>query len=174
MLEILGDPSQVPAWTDAIEGRPVDWSTMLTRYRALVDWPGASFWPELSAANPDALVLLSVRDPESWYRSASNTIFLAFDHLPPELAPWMGAVRKLIHDRFCDRLDDPTAMMDAFARHNDAVRAEIPAGRLLEWSPGDGWEPICDRLGMAVPTETFPVTNTTSEFREMIGLEPLT
>jgi hypothetical protein len=174
MLEILGDPVQVPAWTDAIEGRPVDWSTLLTRYRALVDWPGASFWPELSAANPDALVLLSVRDPESWYRSASNTIFLAFDHMPPELAPWMGAVRKLLHDRFSDRLDDPTAMMDAFARHNDAVRAEIPAGRLLEWSPGDGWEPICDRLGLPVPTEPFPVTNTTDEFREMVGLSPLT
>jgi len=174
MLEMLGDPSQIPAWTDAIEGRPVDWSAMLTRYRALVDWPGASFWPELTAANPDALVLLSVRDPESWYRSASNTIFLAFDHMPPELAPWMGEVRKLLHDRFSDRLDDPTAMMDAFARHNDAVRADIPAGRLLEWAPGDGWEPICDRLGMPVPTEPFPVTNTTDEFREMVGLTPLT
>ena len=85
MLEIMADPSQVPAWIDAIEGRPVDWSVMLARYRAIVDWPGGSFWPELSAAYPDALVLLSVRDPESWYRSASNTIFLSFDHVPPEL-----------------------------------------------------------------------------------------
>ena len=169
MVEIFGEPSQVPAWTDAIDGRPVDWSAMLTRYGALVDWPGASFWPELSAANPDALVLLSVRDPESWYRSASNTIFLAFDHMPPELAPWMGAVAKLLHDRFSDRFDDPTAMMDAFVRHNDAVRAEIPAGRLLEWETGDGWEPICDRLEIPVPTEPFPVTNTTDEFREMMG-----
>jgi hypothetical protein len=41
----------------------------------------------------------------------------------------------------------------------------------LEWTPGDGWEPICDRLGLAVPAEPFPVTNTTAEFREMIGLE---
>src|SRR5580704_10987322 len=119
MVEILGDPSQVPAWIDAIEGRPVDWSTMLTRYRAVVDWPGASFWPELSAANPDALVLLSVRDPEGWYRSASNTIFASFDHMPPELTPWMDQVRKLLHDRFSDRFDEPTAMMDAFVCHND-------------------------------------------------------
>ena len=65
MLEILGDPTQIPAWTDAIEGRPVDWPAMLSAYRAIVDWPGGSFWPELSAANPDALVLLSIRDPES-------------------------------------------------------------------------------------------------------------
>ena len=41
-------------------------------------------------------MLLSVRDPEEWYRSASNTIFLTFDNMPPEIAPWMDAVRKLL------------------------------------------------------------------------------
>ena len=172
MIEVFGQPDQVAGWTDAIEGRPVDWSALLERFGAIVDWPGGSFWPELSAAFPDALVLLSVRDPEAWYRSASNTIFLAFDHMPPELAPWLSEVKKLMHDRFCDDLDDPTAMMDAFERHNDAVRRGIPASRLLEWTPGDGWEPICDRLGLAVPAEPFPVTNTTAEFRELLGLEP--
>jgi len=173
MVEILGDPSQIPAWMDAIDGQPVDWPAMLSNYRTIVDWPGAAFWPELSKAFPDALVLLSVRDPESWYRSASNTIFLAFDHMPPELVPWMDAVRRLLGERFSDRLDDPTAMMDAFVRHNDAVRAAVPASRLLEWTAGDGWEPICDRLGIPVPAEPFPVTNTTGEFREMIGMPPV-
>ena len=174
MLEILGDPTQIPAWTDAIEGRPVDWAAMLSAYRAIVDWPGGAFWPELSAANPDALVLLSVRDPESWYRSASNTIFLTFENMPPEIAPWMDTVRKLLRDRFSDRFDDPTAMMDAFTRHYNTVRAQVPAERLLEWTLGDGWEPICERLGLAVPGEPFPITNTTDEFREMVGIPPLT
>ncbi len=173
MLEILGDPGQIPAWVDAIEGRPVDWSIMLAKYRAVVDWPGGAFWNELSQVNPDALVLLSVRDPEAWYRSASNTIFLTFDNMPPELAPWMDAVRELLHDRFSDRFDDPTTMMDAFVRHNDAVRTEVSASRLLEWNLGDGWDPICDRLGLPVPSEPFPVTNSTDEFREMVGIPPL-
>jgi hypothetical protein len=172
MVEVFGQPDQIAGWTDAIEGRPVDWPTLLERFGAIVDWPGASFWPELSSAFPDALVLLSVRDPEGWYKSASNTIFLAKDNMPPELAPWMTAVDKMFRDRFCDSLEDPTAMMDAFERHNDAVRRGVPASRLLEWTPGDGWEPICDRLGLPVPAEPFPVTNTTAEFREMLGLEP--
>jgi hypothetical protein len=174
MMEIMADPAQIPAWTAAIDGDPVDWSVVLKDYRSLVDWPGAAFWPELSAANPEALVLLSVRDPESWYRSASNTIFLSFDNLPPELQPWMNSVRRLLRERFSDRFDDPTAMMDALERHNAAVRTAIPAGRLLEWQPGDGWEPICERLGLDVPAEPFPLTNTTVEFREMIGLPPMT
>jgi hypothetical protein len=173
MVEVLGNPAQVPSWIDAIEGRPVDWSTMLEGYRSIVDWPGGSFWPEISRANPNALVLLSVRDADSWYRSASNTIFLSFDHMPPELAPWMDAVRRLLHDRFCDRFDDPTAMMDAYERHNEAVRDEVSSCRLLEWTFEDGWDPICERLGLEVPVEPFPVTNSTGEFREMVGLPPL-
>ncbi len=173
MVEILGDPGQAAAWMDAIEGRPVDWSSMPPGYDTLVDWPGCSFWPELSDANPDALVLLSVRDPEDWYRSASNTIFGAFDRMPPELAPWMASVLKLLHDRFSDRFDDPTAMMDAFERHNAEVKRTVSPERLLVWSPGDGWEPICARLGVDVPDEPFPVTNTTDEFRAMVGLDPV-
>lgn len=174
MLEVLGDPNQVPGWIDAIEGRPVDWSALLVRYRAVVDWPGASFWRELSQANPGALVLLSVRDPEEWYRSATNTIFLTFDHMPPEVAPWMDEVRKLLRDRFSDHFNDETAMIDAYTRHNTAVRAEVPGSRLLEWNLVDGWDPICERLRLPVPVEPFPVTNSTDEFREMVGIPPLT
>jgi hypothetical protein len=173
MVEMFGDTEAIAGWTAAIEGQPTDWRALLDPYVALVDWPGASFWPELTATYPDALVLLSVRPAEEWYRSASNTIFLAFDHMPPEVAPWMEAVRKLMHDRFDDRHDDPVAMMEAFERHNDAVRAAIEPERLLEWSPGDGWEPLCDRLGLPVPAEPFPVTNTTSEFRDMLGVPPV-
>jgi hypothetical protein len=173
MLEVLGDPVQMSGWTDAIEGRPVDWSTLLEPYRAIVDWPGGAFWRELLAVNPDAMVLLSVRDPDDWYQSASNTIFAAFDHMPPEAAPWMDAVRTLLHDRFSDRFDDPTAMMDAFEHHNDTVRKEVVPSQLLEWRPADGWEPICERLGLEVPAEPFPVTNSTDEFRTMIGMPPV-
>jgi hypothetical protein len=170
MFEVLGDPSQVPGWIDAIDGRPVDWAHLLRRYRAVVDWPGASFWRELLAANPGALVLLSVRDPEDWYKSASNTIFLGFDQVPREFAPWMNAVRTLLRDRFSDHFDDPTAMIAAYERHNEAVRSEVPPSQLLEWRPSDGWEPICERLGKPVPGDPFPLVNTTAEFRAMLGM----
>ncbi len=174
MVETFGDSAEVPGWIGAIEGKPVDWPLLLARYRAIVDWPGASFWREISAAFPDALVLLSVRDPEAWYRSASDTIFLTLGQVPPpERARWRNAVCKLLHDRFSDRFDDPAAMMDAFQRHNDAVRREVPAARLLEWRPRDGWDPICERLGLPVPDDPFPVTNTTNQTRAMFGMPPV-
>ena len=64
-------------------------------------------------------------------------------------------------------------MMDAFERHNAAVRAGVPAERLLDWTATDGWEPLCERLGLDVPDEPFPLTNTTADTRAIIGLPPL-
>jgi hypothetical protein len=174
MLEIIGDPSQVSGWTDAIDGRDVDWQILLDGYVAQVDWPGASFWRELSAANPDALVVLSTRDADAWYLSASNTIFNVFESPPPGLEGWFEvAVPKMFGERFCDDLGNPSAMIDAFERHNAEVRAGVPADRLLEWTPSEGWEPICERLGVPVPDEPFPITNTTQEMRERLGLPSL-
>jgi hypothetical protein len=169
MSEVFAHPEQVPVWMDAIDGRPIDWQHLMNGYVAQVDWPGASFWPELLEANPDALVVLSVRDPESWYKSASNTIFLPLDGLLPmdEGGAWMSAVKQLLGERFSDRFED------RFERHNDEVRRRVPPAQLLEWTPGDGWEPICRRLGAPVPEEPFPITNTTNEMRAMLGLPPV-
>jgi hypothetical protein len=142
-------------------------------YTAQVDWPGASFWPELSAANPDALVLLSTRDPDSWYASCTNTIFAGIRGMVEEGNEWMAALTRMFSERFSDKLEDKDAMIEAFEKHNAAVRAGVPKERLLEWTAADGWEPICERLGVAVPAEPFPKVNTTDEFRSMVGMPPL-
>ena len=173
MYEVFVDPLDIPRWTAAIDGEPVDWSTMCAGYAAVVDWPGAAFWPEMTAANPDALVVLSVRDPAGWYRSASNTIFELYDNPPPEMAAWFGAMRRLLAQRFNCAFDDEQAMIDTFVRHNEAVRQAIPRGRLLEWTATDGWEPLCDRLGVEVPSDPFPCTNDTNQWRELVGMAPV-
>jgi hypothetical protein len=173
MVEVFAHPEEVPVWTDAIDGKPIDWDALMKGYTAQVDWPGASFWPELSKANPDALVLLSTRDPDLWFTSCSNTIFGGLKMMADGGDAWMGAMLRLFKERFSDRVQDRDAMVAAYKRHNDAVRAAIPKERLLEWTPSDGWEPICERLNLPVPAGPFPVTNTTAEFREMMGLPPL-
>jgi hypothetical protein len=174
MIEvIMVSPEQIPTWTAAIDGKQIDWNKLMEPYTAQVDWPGASFWPELSAANPDALVLLSTRDPEAWYKSCTNTIFAGIRDMAADGMDWMAAVLRLLAERFSDKLEDKDAMIEAFEKHNAAVRAGVPKARLLEWTPGDGWEPICERLGLAVPDEPFPKVNTTEEFRAMVGMPPL-
>ena len=67
-------------------------------------------------------------------------------------------------NRFTTRLDDREAAIAAYERHNAEVRRRAPKERLVEWSPGDGWEPLCRALGVPVPDAPFPHANSTEEF----------
>ncbi|MDQ2748684.1 MAG: sulfotransferase family protein [Actinomycetota bacterium] len=160
MAEVLADRERHFAlWAPILRGEAANWEEVFAGYVAQVDFPGAAFWQEISGAFPDALVVLSTRPAEDWYRSAASTIFqLDDDH-------GSSPFRDLWQERFGDRFDDGAAMIAAYERHYAAVRSSIPPDRLLEWTVTDGWAPLCDRLGLPVPDEPFPRTNTTQEFR---------
>ena len=173
MLEVFQRPDDVPVWHSAVKDEPVDWDALFAGYVAAVDWPVAAFWREISAAYPDAVVLLSVRDAAEWWRSADQTIWEASRREPPpELASWHEMVLDLLSQRFTPRWDDRDGAMAAYEHHNDEVRATVPSDRLVEWRPGDGWAPICAALDLAVPDEPFPHVNSTADFRAMAGLDP--
>jgi len=162
MLELFAHPEQVPVWHAAARGEMPDWSKLLHGYAASVDWPSAAFWPELARAFPAALVLLSVRDADAWWRSAGETIFPALEQAPsPE---WRAMIEDLFASRFTSAYRDRAAAIAAFERNNALVREKVPAHRLLEWRAVDGWAPICGAFGLPIPAEPFPHVNTTAEF----------
>lgn len=87
MVEVNAHPEHDPAWLALARGEPGDWR-VLRGYASTVDWPSTYFWRELAAANPEAKVILTTRDPEAWYDSASATIFarmLEFEVLRTEV-----------------------------------------------------------------------------------------
>jgi hypothetical protein len=174
MIETFGRPDDISVWHRAIDGDVPDWEAFLADYVAAVDWPACAFWRELSDAFPDALVLLSTRDVDSWWTSASSTIFEA---LAGELSAEeiRGGQQSMVIDLFFKRFtplwQDEDEAKAAFVAHNEAVRAAIPKERLVEWQPGDGWEPICNALGLPVPDEPYPHVNTTADFRTMTGMD---
>ncbi len=169
MIEVFAHPDEMPVWTAAAEGRMPDWQQFLGGYSATCDWPSAAFWPEIAAAFPDAPIILSVRDPESWLTSAHNTIFVhlqdALDK-PAGEDPWADMIRAIFSARFDANIHDDEAMKRAFAEWNDRVRRDADPDRLVVWRATDGWPPLCDALGVPVPDEPFPVTNTTEEWRQ--------
>ena len=160
----------VPVWHAAIRGEDVDWSSVLDGYVAIVDWPGAACWRSMAAAYPDAKVLLSTRkDAATWWKSASATIMSEVSPEDEAAHPELKDFGRMVHDMFAafdPGWKDPDVAMAAYERHNAAVRAEVPPERLVEWQPGDGWEPLATALGVPVPGEPFPHTNTTAEFQE--------
>jgi hypothetical protein len=53
----------------------------------------------------------------------------------------------------------------------------VPAGRILEWSPADGWEPLCAFLERPVPAAPLPRVNDSASFNAMViagAMEKLT
>jgi hypothetical protein len=175
MTELMAHPEYVPLWQAAADGEDVDWDTIFSGYQATVDWPAAYFWRELSAHYPEAKVLLSVRDPESWYKSFYSTIYTALTTPLPDNQPYpprqiMG--RKLMLEKtFGGRFEDRDYAIDVYEEHNKEVQRSIPAQRLLVYEVTAGWEPLCEFLGCAIPQEPFPNTNSTEEFQTRVAAQ---
>jgi sulfotransferase family protein len=129
---------------------------------------------ELSSAAPEAVIVLSTRGSEAWWKSASETIFAVLARgAPPDDDAGrdeLNMIRALIEQRFTPDWHDRAGAIAAYEAHNASVRAEVPPGRLVEWRPDDGWGPLCAALGVLEPSEPFPHLNSTSEFRVMTGL----
>jgi hypothetical protein len=171
MMEVFTHPEHAPIWLAAARGKLPDWKQLFAGYAAAVDWPASAFWPEIAAAFPDAIVLLSTRDSsETWWNSAHETIFGTVDKAPP------GVFRDMVHEmfraRFTPDVHDRAASIAAYERHNAEVRAKVPKHRLVEYQPGDGWEPLCKALGVPVPSDPYPHTNTREEWKARLGAPP--
>lgn len=107
-------------------------------------------------------MLLSVRDPESWWRSASATIFPATLRAEGD---WRRMIDQLFASRLTSAITDKEACIAAYQEHVARVRTTVEPGRLLEWQAADGWGPLCAALGVPVPDEPFPHENTTRDFQ---------
>jgi hypothetical protein len=176
MFEVFPRPEVIPKWQEAAEGAPFDGTALMADFDACVDWPAAAFWRELAAKNPDAPVVLSTRSSaQAWWESADETIFAVMRRGAPPDEPVLQAqlrmIRSVLENRFTPDWSDAAAAQRAYDEHNAAVRAAIPSARLVEWQPGDGWEPLAAALGVAIPDEPFPHANNKEEFRAMVGLD---
>lgn len=174
MMECFPRADHPARWRAAIQGEDADWDTLLDGFVATVDWPSAACWKDLAEAYPDALILHSERPADEWFRSADQTILEAFkkprDEWPePGTDAWWDMAVTMFED-FTPDFPDREALVDAVEAWSADVRASAPADRLLIWQTGDGWEPICEALGVPVPDEPFPHMNTTEQFRDGTGL----
>jgi hypothetical protein len=174
MVELLEGPDQLRLWAQAAQDGTADWDLVYRGYRATVDWPGARFWRELTAHFSQARVILTVRDPRRWYESAAESIYRAASAPVPEGDPVIGQMRQVVgrlvwDGEFGGRFSDAEHAIRVFNEHNEAVRREIPAERLLVFEVSQGWEPLCRFLDVPVPQVPFPRSNDRAAFAAKIS-----
>lgn len=130
-------------------------------YDAAQDMPWPLFFRELDAAFPGSKFILTVREPESWFRSieghfgANPDEMQAFAYGRDAAAPAGNKARYL----------------EVYARHERDVRAhfiERPHDLLvMDLERGDGWAALCEFLGAPVPSEEFPMRNRSSDRKRL-------
>jgi hypothetical protein len=168
MKEVLISPEQIEIWTDIAYGAAPDWKQAFAGFHSAIDWPSSFYWRELSEIYPEAKVILTLRDADSWYESFSNTILRYLD-IVRQQAPERHLGQRIIAEQVFDgRAGDPGHAKAMFERNTEAVLAAIPAGRLLVYNIGDGWEPLCRFLDCPVPGAPYPRTNSTADFQELL------
>jgi len=177
MLEVFAHPEHVPLWHEAFTTGTTDWDAIFDGYVATVDFPSAEIWEPLAAANPDAVVLLSTRaTTDVWWKSVDTTIFNHIERVPDaddEVGRAWHAMAMTMLRRFGgDDWRQERVAKEAYERHNAHVRATVDPDRLLDYQPGDGWEPLCRALGVPIPDEPFPHVNTTEEWLGRFAGDP--
>jgi Sulfotransferase domain len=182
MVDVLGDLDRAADWRGAMDGEK-SLTEIFEGYPATVDWPGSFFYKDLIELYPEAKVLLSVRDDDTWARSMHDTIWgLFYDDI---LIRHLSYARAVVDRQWKDYLEmmqemwrrsgllqgENTSlehMSGAFRRYNEEVQETVPADRLLVWKPEDGWGPLCEFLELPVPNAPFPRVNDSQEFGERI------
>ena len=150
-----------------------DYRRFFAGYRSTVDWPACEFYRELMAAYPQAKVLLNVRDADAWYDSTRATLFAVKDALPWWFPPSVLRMQDAViwEGRMNGRFADRAAAIAIYQAHIEEVRRAVPAGHLLEYRVEQGWQPLCEFLGVPVPEgEAFPRVNDRRYFERVLRL----
>ena len=165
-------PVQVPLWRSATAGK-ADWAAIYQGFNSAVDWPTAAFFAELAAAYPSAKFVLTHRDAESWADSFGSTIYTLLKErfqmqMPPPVLDWLDMAAGVIaKNGFVDGMSREQ-LIARFLAHNEAVKAAIPAERLLSYQVKEGWGPLCAFLGLPAPSDPFPRSNDRAEFWDLV------
>lgn len=171
-LKFAQDPSDLMLLNSVLAG---------SGYNSSCDFPSAVFWKEQLELYPNAKVILTVRDAEKWHQSCMDTIFhFQYDHpasnfglkviaslgLPiPGMRSMTDAIirNKTFHGDWSKE-----NVIRCFNAHNQHVIDVCPKEKLLVFEVSQGWEPLCQFLGVPVPKEPFPHVNDTKEFQKMV------
>jgi len=180
MVEAFRHHHHVDYWKRAYRKQTVDWNELFNGYQSIVDFPGCLYYEELMGFYPDAKVVLTYRDPVSWYESAYSTILTIrprADQLLKLLTryPFSSKARNILHtgllnrttierELFKGQVGNRELVIDVFNKHLDEVKSRVPAERLLVYQVAEGWEPLCDFLGVPVPDRPFPQSNKRTDF----------
>ncbi|CEI62667.1 hypothetical protein FVEN_g5195 [Fusarium venenatum] len=173
----IGSPrTNFRLWREALDakfhGRGKPWGRqefdkILGLYDAVLEIPAICFVEELVAAYPEAKVIVTQYDVDSWLRSMDSTggrvlrwplwdTLASWDSL--NVGPFWEFSKKAMPASFGTMTDFSTKSpaRKAFHDHYELVRRMTPVDKTLEYHVEEGWGPLCKFLDKSVPDGKFP------------------
>ncbi|KAL0084758.1 P-loop containing nucleoside triphosphate hydrolase protein [Phycomyces blakesleeanus] len=176
MIKALSDITQDPlVWERAFndpENHPDEWESVYGNYDAAIDWPTVTHYKELMKKYPDAKIILTTRSAESWYKSMNNTIFMKMhsnyvEELPEHPRLFLKSQQKIMLNGYLkddlSKSHNKEELCRMFEEHNEEVKRLVPPEKLLVLELGEGWDRLCEFLGVSVPGTPYPNTNSSGE-----------
>ena len=164
-------------WVEAIDAKfngkgkmygSSEFRKLLAGYSAITDIPAVLFVDELLEAFPDAKVVVSNRDLESWVVSMQKVVL----HIMSWKSTWVLApfdsygigvtflgIWKCMEVLTKGDVFNEEKLRLGFKEHYGRVREVVPGDRRLEYRVQDGWGPLCKWLGEKEPEIAFPNVN---------------
>lgn len=138
---------------------------------ASTDQPGCYFIEELLELYPNAKVICTTREKESWWASYV-ALWSSIDELYNLPLLWLSpSLRRfcIFSFEFWRRVPQAVGMKNGNAPawpmtnheelydcHAEYVKRVVPEKQLHYFDVRDGWEPLCKILGADIPNEPFP------------------
>jgi hypothetical protein len=154
-----------------------DWDKLYENYTAAVDTPTWIWWKELMEKYPDAKVILTMRDPDSWYKSMQRILLqrqaMLKNTVPNEFYQKRIDMTDVILKK--SELLNPETFVDEeytkalYLKHYQEVMEKVPEEKLLVMELGEGWDRLCKFLGKEVPEVPYPNLNTKDETKSFIN-----
>jgi len=144
-------------------------------YSAVCDIPCLQYWRQISAAFPNARLVLTVREPSAWYRSVATTLL----PLVGQIDRWSWLLSfmcwvlyqssfqiKLLGILFSQlrskEFQQEASAVRFYESWNEEVIASVNPDNLLVFDVREGWNPLCKFLRLEPPDGNFPRLNDSS------------
>nr|XP_009862167.1 uncharacterized protein LOC104266799 [Ciona intestinalis] len=156
-------------------GTVEDFRRMYKGVDAVVDVPCYIYWEQISEAFPEAKIIITIRDDESWIRALRKQLYSMvtdYVYISMQLLSYSGWQHFKFY-RVCGlaafgsvpvnwpwnlKFNEMT-FKRLYRTHNCYVLQNAPKDKLLVLNFKDGWGPICEFLGEKVPDKPFPHAN---------------
>eukprot|EP00750_Incisomonas_marina_P019766 INCI3620.1.p1 GENE.INCI3620.1~~INCI3620.1.p1 ORF type:complete len:1345 (+),score=155.30 INCI3620.1:181-4215(+) len=186
MTKVTGATSH--AWAADIPNPPL--SNILANYEAGVDYPFCLYYKHLMDLFPAARVILTRREnPIKWWTSTVGAIYKVPVPFVPLMSRALGITeehmtfmkrweRTILWDGlFQGRVLDQEFALQVYEKHTaEVLEYASSQGRpVYIHTVTDGWEKLCEFLGIAVPDQPYPRSNSrTTRSRTVTHIDMLT